>query len=303
MPFLGVDIGGTAVKLAAIDVRGIILAQGEWPVNHDGYRTPILTTALARARAFCHEHSLQPEGIGISATGQIDVRHGVVAGTCGNLPGWEGAPVMQAFADAFAVPATVMNDVNCALMGEAWRGGAQGCRDAVMVTLGTGVGCAILLEGRIVNGRSGFAGEGGHFPTHTGGQLCTCGNIGCYEQYASVTALLRMAAEAMPDAPKTGREVFARLEAGDTVLAKVVDQWIDEIAAGLIGLIHLCNPEIVLIGGGVSSQQGLLIDKVRRRVLARVMPRFGDGLRVEAAALRNSAGMLGAVRQWLTIYG
>ncbi len=303
MSFLGVDIGGTAVKLAMVDRQGNIRAQGEHPVNHDGYKTPILTTATQRARDFCDARGFTPEGVGVSATGQIDVRRGVVAGTCGNLPGWEGAPIRQAFAEAFSVPVAVMNDVNCALMGEAWRGGARGCRDAVMITLGTGVGCAMLVDGRIVNGRSGFAGEGGHFPTHAGGRPCTCGNAGCYEQYASVTALLRMVKKAMgPGAPANGREVFARLAAGDEAVAAAVDRWTQEIAVGLVGLVHLCNPEVVLIGGGVSAQEAL-IESVRGRVLSRVMPRYRDGLRVNAATLGNSAGVLGAVRFWQEVFG
>lgn len=298
MPYLGVDIGGTAVKLALLDRQGSIAARAEKPVNADGYRTPILRTALAEAQAFCQAHGVQPEGVGISATGQIDVQRGVVAGTCGNLPSWEGSAVSPAFADAFGVPAAVMNDVNCALLGEAWRGGAQNCRDAVMVTLGTGVGCAVLAGGNILLGRDGLAGEGGHFPTHADGLPCTCGGKGCYEQYASVTALLRMAAEAMPDAPADGREVFARL-ATEAPLAAVVGQWIREIAAGLTGLVHLFNPELVLIGGGVSRQTALLIEPVATLVLAQVMPRYREGLRVEAAALGNDAGILGAVRHLL----
>lgn len=303
MPYLGVDIGGTAVKLSIVDAGGTMLVQGEYPVNHDGYRTPILQTVLTRAQAFCQAHGIRPEGVGVSATGQVDVHRGIVAGTCGNLPGWEGTPIRQAFMDAFSVPVAVMNDVNCALLGEAWRGGAQGCTDAVMVTLGTGVGCAVLVQGHILGGRNGYAGEGGHFPTHVGGHLCTCGNRGCYEQYASVTALMRMLAQAMPDAPRDGRETFARIAAGDAQVAAVVDAWIVEIAAGLTGLVHLFNPALVLVGGGVSGQGELLMNKLRRLVLAQVMPRYGEGLQLEAATLGNNAGMLGAVRLWLDMYG
>lgn len=300
MPFLGVDIGGTAVKLAIVDASGVLHAQAEHPVNFDGYKTPILETALDKAASFCKAQGLQPEGVGISAAGQIDVHEGIVAGTCGNIPGYEGSPLRQAFTDAFGVPATAMNDVNCALIGEAWKGRAQGIRNAVMVTLGTGVGCAALVDGAVLSGQSGFAGEGGHFPTHAGGVMCTCGNRGCYEQYASVTVLLRMAREACVDAPENGRAFFARVAAGDDGMAHVLEQWIEEIAAGLTGLVHLFNPEMVLIGGGVSGQEALLIEPVRRRVLAQAMPRYRDNLQVASAALGNSAGVLGAVRNWLT---
>lgn len=132
-----------------------------------------------------------------------------------------------------------------------------------------------------------------------GGAVCTCGNHGCYEQYASVTALIRMARPHMPGEAPDGRRIFQQAADGNQLVAAVIDEWIDEIAAGLVGLAHLFNPQIVLIGGGVSAQETMLIEPLRRRVLERTMPRFGEGMALEAAGLGNDAGMLGAA--WLCL--
>lgn len=296
MNLLGIDVGGTAVKLGWVSLEGTLLARDEHPVDFDGYQTPILDTMLGATAQFCAATATLPDAIGISATGQIDEDAGYVAGSCGNLPGWVGTQLRAAFAAAYAVPVTVMNDANCALLGEQWVGAATGARDVVLVTLGTGVGGGLLAGGRVIRGARGFGGELGHMITHFGGRPCTCGLRGCWEQYASVTALLRDAGRAMDPAPADGRAFFRAVAAGDEKAMAVCSRWIDEIAVGLCGLTHLTNPERIIIGGGVSVQEQLLIGPLRERVLAQVMPRYKDGTRLLAAALGNDAGLIGAAR-------
>ena len=148
-------------------------------------------------------------------------------------------------------------------------------------------------------GARGIAGELGHFTLYQEGPVCSCGKRGCFEHYASMTALIRRAHEAAPETEWNGRKIFERAVQEDAVLLRVLETWIDDIAAGLTGLVHLFNPEAVLIGGGVSAQEKLLIEPLRRRVLQGVMPRFAEKLRVEAAMLGNDAGLLGAVRFFL----
>ena len=148
--YLGIDIGGTAVKLGIVDEAGAVLAKAEESVSFDGYRTPILTTVLKAAQAFLAAQSVPAEslaGIGVSATGQIDSRKGIVAGTCGNLPNYIGAPIKAELEKTFGLPVTVANDANCMTLGEVWVGGAQGYTDVIGVTLGTGVGGGILTGG------------------------------------------------------------------------------------------------------------------------------------------------------------
>ena len=293
---LALDIGGTAVKLGLVSRSGSILARDEKSVCADGYKTPILTTVIREARAFLSRQQAQIEGIGVSATGQIDDRTGVVIGTNGNIPGYEGTPLRAALEEAFGVPVRALNDANAAALGECFAGRAKGLRDVVMVTLGTGVGGGIVLGGRIFGGARGIAGELGHFTLEQNGRPCSCGRRGCYESYASVTALVRMAREATGEAQLDGRILFARAQAGDPVVQAVLERWIDSIAAGICGLVHIFNPEMVLIGGGVSAQEALLIAPLRERVRAGVMPRFAECLSLEAATLGNDAGLLGAAR-------
>ena len=296
--YFGIDIGGTAVKLGIVDETGKVLCKGEQSVNFDGYQTPVLDTVRKAAKEFLTAQAIPVEnlfGIGVSATGQIDSRKGIVAGTCGNFPNYIGSPIKAALEQDFGLPVTVANDANCMTLGEVWVGGAQGYTDVIGVTLGTGVGGGILTGGRLLEGARGLGGELGHYRTHAlDGVPCTCGATGCWERYAATTALVRAAKEKDP-AWTDGRAIFAAAEAGNPEVLTLLDAWTDEIAQGLAGMVHIFNPQLILIGGGVSAQQKLLIDPIAAKVKASVMPAFAQGLEVRAAQLHNDAGMVGAV--------
>ena len=296
--YFGIDIGGTAVKLGIVDETGKVLCKGEQSVNFDGYQTPVLGTVRKAAKEFLTAQTIPVEnlsGIGVSATGQIDSRKGIVAGTCGNFPNYIGSPIKAALEQDFGLPVTVANDANCMTLGEVWVGGAQGYTDVIGVTLGTGVGGGILTGGRLLEGARGLGGELGHYRTHAlDGVPCTCGATGCWERYAATTALVRAAQEKNP-AWTDGRAIFAAAEAGNPEVLALLDTWTDEIAQGLAGMVHIFNPQLILIGGGVSAQQKLLITPIAAKVKASVMPAFAEGLEIRAAQLHNDAGMVGAV--------
>ena len=296
--YFGIDIGGTAVKLGIVDETGKVLCKGEQSVNFDGYQTPVLDTVRKAAKEFLTAQAIPVEnlsGIGVSATGQIDSRKGIVAGTCGNFPNYIGSPIKAALEQDFGLPVTVANDANCMTLGEVWVGGAQGYTDVIGVTLGTGVGGGILTGGRLLEGARGLGGELGHYRTHAlDGVDCTCGAKGCWERYAATTALVRAAKEKDP-AWTDGRAIFAAAEAGNPEVLALLDAWTDEIAQGLAGMVHIFNPQLILIGGGVSAQQKLLIDPIAAKVRASVMPAFAEGLELKSAALQNDAGLVGAV--------
>ena len=153
--YLAIDIGGTAVKLGIVDETGAVGSKAEESVNFDGYQTPVLTTVLKAAKAFVETQNIDVntlEGVGVSATGQIDSRKGIVAGTCGNFPNYINSPIQAELERLFGLPVTVANDANCMTLGEVWVGGAKGYTDVIGVTLGTGVGSGIILDGKIVNG-------------------------------------------------------------------------------------------------------------------------------------------------------
>lgn len=290
---LTIDIGGTSAKMGLMHSDGTMSKRTEVSVCSDGYRTPVLDTVIRAARAFLDESGAGIEGIGVSATGQIDTETGTVIGTNGKIPNYEGAAVKQRMEASFHVPVWVLNDANAAALGECYLGAGRGFRDVLMLTLGTGVGGGLVLNGQLYGGCRGLAGELGHFTLYQDGMLCTCGKRGCYECYASVTALLRRTGM------KDGRAVFAAVKEGHADVQKELDGWLDDVAGGMTGLIHIFNPQLVLVGGGVCAQEEMLIQPLRRRVLEGVMPRFADHLRMERASLGNDAGMAGALKYWM----
>ena len=296
--YLAIDIGGTSAKLGLLNETGAVLRKTEAGVAFDGYQTPILTTVLEAADRFLTTEGIDPAslaGIGVSATGQIDSRKGTVVGTCGSLPNYIGSPIKEKLEEKFHRPVTVANDANCMCLGEVWVGGAKGYTDVIGVTIGTGVGGGILTGGRLLEGARGLGGEMGHFRLHAeNGLLCTCGAVGCWERYASTTALVR-GAHAIDPKLTDGRAIFAAAEAGNPLVLDLIDRWTDEIAQGLAGMVHIFNPQLILIGGGVSAQEKFLIEPVAAKVRRWIMPAFAEGLEIRAAQLHNDAGMVGAV--------
>lgn len=306
MSYFGIDIGGTAVKYGVVEANGEVVASAEYPVCFDGYETPILETVLRTSEEFLDHigyDRTKLEGIGVSATGQIDSMHGIVAGVGGNIKNWEGAKLQECLTKQFELPVQVVNDANCVALGEKWLGNAKGCHHAIVITIGTGVGGGIIVNDQILLGSLGFAGELGHFSIHQDGVPCTCGNQGCYEQYASMTALVKKVKAKLPLAPQpalsaeevNGKVIFDLCAKGEPVILKVVDEWIDSIVDGLVSLVHVFNPERILIGGGVSVQEELFIEPIRQKMKGRVMPNFMRSLTIERAALGNQAGLVGAV--------
>lgn len=274
-------------------------ARTEASVCFDGYETPVLTTVIRTARAFLQRENAAVEGVGISATGQIDDVNGVVIGTNGKIPHYEGVRLKADTEAALNVPVWALNDANAAALGEAFAGGARGFREVVMLTLGTGVGGGLILNGRLYSGSRGIAGELGHFTLYQDGGACSCGKRGCLEEYASVTALIARAQRQAGRTGLDGRRIFEGAAQGDPPLRLALEGWLDDVAAGVTGLVHIFNPELVLIGGGVSAQEELLLRPLRARVLAGVMPRFAEGLRIERAVLGNDAGMIGAAKYFM----
>lgn len=304
--YLAVDIGGTAVKIGLVDGEGNFLHTSEYRVDFDGYETPILDTVIKSCEIFLEEFDQDQVpllAIGVSATGSINTVKGTVDGSAGHVKNWKGSRIKERMEARFPVPVYVLNDANAAALGEVWLGAAKGKRNVVAVTIGTGVGGGIIVNSELLLGASGFAGEIGHITLCYGGRDCPCGNTGCLEEYASMTALVGEVRreietgglQAFSEGEVNGRKIFEELKKGNPKLQRIADQWIDYIAAGITGYVHIFNPETVIIGGGVSSQQELFIDKVRERALARMHPEFIPDLEIVAAKLANNAGMAGAV--------
>ena len=305
--YLGVDIGGTAVKIGIVSDKGEILGElKEYQVNFDGYETPILKTVIKSCKLFIQEIKIKTSelsGIGVSATGGINTEEGRVDGAAGHIKNWLGSNIKADMEREFSLPTAVLNDANAAALGEAWIGAAKGATDAVVVTIGTGVGGGIVTASKILLGKKGFAGEIGHMTVNAYGEVCSCENKGCLEYYGSMSALVRNVKKriengeisGMDIASVNGKIIFDEVKKGNEAVKACVDEWLGYIIAGIVGLVHIFNPETVILGGGVSAQKELFVDRIRDEVLKRVMESFAKGLKIEAAELGNGAGLIGAV--------
>lgn len=295
MNYLCLDIGGTALKIAILDENGTILISDNYPVNFDNYNTPIIETSLEKSKLFLIKNNIQNiDGIAISATGQIDVNNGTVVGTGGNIKNYEGSEFKKLFEKEYKVKTTVINDANSAVLGEVFLGNAKDYKNVIMITIGTGVGGGIVVNGNILNGSLGLGGEVGHFSINNNGIECTCGNKGCYEKYASMTSLIKRVKEELSISDINGKEIFDQINTNKKI-KKVVDMWIEDVASGIISLVHIFNPEIVLIGGAVSEQEELFVDKIRTLVKEKGMKNFVKDLQIKSAKLNNNAGLVGAL--------
>lgn len=306
MKYLGIDIGGTSVKLGLVTDKGKILASDNYEVAFDNYKTPIFETVKKSIERFLKDNSINKNelmGIGVSATGQVNSNTGVIVGVGGNIKNWCNTEIKKELEEIYNLKTTVINDANSMVIGEQWIGKAKNYKNIIGITIGTGVGGGIIVNSNVLLGNIGIAGELGHFSINSNGKVCTCGNIGCYEQYASMTALIKNVKEKYSDIGNlsiskdeiNGKYIFDELEKGNKELEYVVINWIEDIGKGLVSLAHIFNPEIIIIGGAVSKQEKLFIKPVRNYVLSNVMQKFGENLKVEAAELENSAGLVGAV--------
>lgn len=282
---LALDLGGTAIKAAILGEGNRLLWREEAP-SHGREGGEALLQAAFQVIKRC---PLPYGAIGVSTTGQVDSARGEIIYANENVPRYTGTAVGAIMAARFGVPVAVENDVNAAALGEAWLGAGQGARDFLCLTYGTGIGGALMLGGRIYGGARGAAGEAGHMVTHPGGRRCSCGLCGCYEQYASVTALVREA-RAVVSSLTDGRAIFTH--ADDPRIRSVLDAWLGEVLLGLTTLIHVLNPPLIVLGGGIMERQDVLA-ALRARLPDRVMASFLP-IRLESARLGNLAGVYGA---------
>jgi len=291
---LGLDLGGTALKAAWIARDGSITEFRKRPSNtNDSASAPLdaLERAVAELRAA--QPDVVPIGAGLGAPGVIDPDTGSQVGRTAHLPHWDSFPLGAEVAKRLGVPVRVDNDANLAALAETRIGAARGARTALMVTLGTGIGCGIVIEGRVVHGAFGGAGELGHLPIGSGEVPCRCGVERCVEPEASASGLVRTARERGLEVTDAG-EVFARAEQGESLAIDLVDHMTDRLAAVLAVAIHVVNPEVVVMGGGGAQAGEPLLGRVRKALDRYVLATHRQHLRLVPAMLGERAGVVGA---------
>lgn len=290
MKIVGIDIGGTMIKYGLITLTGEILESGEVSTEADKGVENLFNKLVAIIESYSKEELL---GIAVSGTGQIDGSIGKVVGGNDIIPGWIGTNLVERLENRFNIPAVLENDVNCAALGEKWLGAGREEKDFICITIGTGIGGGIVLNNNIFRGDTCVAGEFGHIQIVKDGIQCLCGKKGCYERYASATALMRMAKEATGE-DLGGKEIFDREKSGDPLMKKVVSEWVDYFTDGLSTIAYIFNPPLVVIGGGVTKQGDYLLSKFNESLSTKLGVNFRKDLKIKFAELGNNAGMLGA---------
>lgn len=281
------DIGGTAIKCAVTDGGGCIREKERLvnPARTDGVGA-MLALLIQRLRAY--EAAYPLTGVGVATAGVVDAATGTISGDAMNIPDYRGTRLKAILSEATGLPVAVENDVNCAALGEYWLGAGQGAASLAMLTLGAGVGGALLFGGRILHGALGFAGEVGYLPL-PGGTL---------EAQASTAALVRRvaAAKGLPEEAVDGEMVLAWAKAGDDIAQAAIENLTRALAAGIAAVCCVVNPAVVIIGGGISAE-GAYLRPLLLAALSAVLPaELFAGTRFLFARLGNDAGLLGALR-------
>lgn len=306
----GIDLGGSSAKIGLVDRQGRILARGQVGVDPVGAPDAIIARIAAGVRDLASRLSSGARmiGAGIGAPGFVDSEAGRLVG-CENLPGLMDAAVPRLFSDKLGVPAFLENDANCAAGAELSFGAGRNFRSLILVTVGTGIGGGLVLDGRVWRGARGFAGEIGHLCLDPLGPWCPCGSRGCLEQYAAGPAIVRLyqwrargrgsssqgaaLGSAMPLAA-TAEEVARRAAGGDEAAQRAFAEAGRALAQAFGAVLNLLNLEACLVGGGVSAAGDVLLDPVRKSLPDYVYPLVAERVKVIAAGLGNDAGLLGA---------
>lgn len=299
----GVDLGGTTVKIGLFHLDGTVVDKWEIPTRKENNGSLILPDIADSLRG--KMESLEKDsvaGVGIDVPGPVD-GDGVVHRAV-NL-GWETFSVKEKMESLIGLPVSVGNDANVAALGEMWMGGGKGHKDVVMVTLGTGVGGGIIVDGKILTGATGAGGEIGHIHVNDAEEeACGCGNKGCLEQYTSATGITRMANQMLASSTKdsvlrdgevSAKTVFDAVKAGDALAKEVAEVFGKYLGDALAAIAGTVNPEVFVIGGGVSKAGEVLLDYIRPHYEKNVFHGSRES-RFALATLGNDAGIYGAAK-------
>lgn len=304
-----IDLGGTNLRAANIDHDGKIheLSRTATPETDKAEDiVSAITAAVRECEAQASKRGAAIQAVSVVVPGSVHVETGVVV-NAPNLPSLQGYELASALEKALGRPVLLENDANAAAVGEQWQGAARGCRTIICLTLGTGVGSGIILDDRLWRGIDGTAGEIGHTSVEAFGVACKCGNCGCLEVYASGTAIVRMAREAMAKSPEsrlhdvsaselTAEKVHSAAVAGDRLARELFQTVGKYLGTVMASLVNTFNPEMIVVGGGVSAAWDLFAEHARSEVMRRAFPVPARRCKIVRAECGGAAGLIGAAR-------
>ena len=305
--YAGIDLGGTNTKIGLVDEdENIIFTTIVKTDSMEGFEKTIQRLSkilLQQVKSFdLNFDDVQSVGVGVPGP----VLNSRVVKFWANFPWKNGVDLALEFEKNLGKPVKADNDVNVITLGEMWKGSAQGYKNVLGLAIGTGIGGGIIVDGKLVSGENGAGGEVGHIKVERDGKLCGCGQKGCWEAYASATGLIREAQSRLAVNKTNGlyeqvigrdleaKDIFDVAKEGDAFALDLVDYEADYIALGIGNLLNVLDPEIVVVGGGVSLAGDILFDKVKERLKKYAFPSTTENLKIVAASLGNDAGILGA---------
>ncbi|BDU49867.1 ROK family protein [Haliovirga abyssi] len=307
---VGIDVGGTNIKAGILKNNGEILKTYSIKTEAFNGAEDVLNRIKNLVEKMLDENNVYKAdvlGIGMGIPGPVNTDTGVV-NFCANMVGWENFPAAEKLEKLTGLKVKVGNDVNVITLGEDWLGAAKGYKNVLGITLGTGIGGGIILNGHLISGTNGAAGEIGHMKVIEDGKLCGCGQKGCWEAYASATGLEREAVSRLRVNRDTliwevvngnfskvnAKVIFDAAKKGDKFALDLVDYEVKYLSIGLSNLINILNPEIVVIGGGVSLAGDILFNKLNKALEKDTLKVSLDAVKIVPAKLGNSAGLVGA---------
>ncbi|GIP27916.1 glucokinase [Paenibacillus sp. J23TS9] len=303
---IGVDLGGTKIATGMLDQSGSLLARSQKATAGLKSADEVISTIVDTINEVRGEQDIA--GVGVASPGMVDSKNGIISNGV-NLPDWDGISLQSELEKRLGISVRLINDANAAAWGEYVYGAGRGSQSMVYVTLSTGIGSGLVLDGRLFTGSSSFAGELGHTVINPAGIQCGCGQRGCWETYSSGTAIARLAREAIAEAGiKTHMTVLAEAEGvsvsakhvfqaagqGDKVAAETLEQVIHYTGLGLMNIIHSFNPDRIVIGGGVSRAGNAFFEPLIRKTEELILEPYRGTCTIIPAELRDDVGIIGA---------
>jgi glucokinase len=306
---LAFDLGGTKIAFGVVAENGEVLGSDKIETLAKQGPEQAIQRVNRAAQSLLQKLNIKPQeliGIGIASPGPLDISKGCVDGSP-NLPGWTGYSIEQGLSSFFNLPARIDNDANAAALGEYKFGAGKNKKNMVYITVSTGLGGGVIVDGRLMRGANGNAAELGHLTLNINGPACPCGANGCFEMYASGTAIARRTREAIQaGAPSqilslagslekiTTHHILAALQKEDELAKKIWNETTEYLGRGLAVVINTFNPELIVVGGGVTAAGELLFNPVREKALRYAFPRLAAVCSIVPAGLGSNVGVVGA---------